>query len=185
VDCPDLSVQEQLRNRQVAQQVIKDTLQKAQSRIKHQSDKHRTERKFEIGDMVYLKIQPYRHTSLSAHRSLKLHSKFYGPFRVLERIGNIAYKILLPTGCQLHNVFHVIQLKKHLGPKAVPSTELPLIDNKGTVKVAPMAILQRRMIPRDNEPVVQWLVQWVNLPEAKATWEDAAFIQKVFPSFHP
>jgi hypothetical protein len=120
VDCPDLPAQEQLRNRQIAQQVIKDTLQKAQARIKNQADKHRTEREFEIGNMVYLKLQPYRNTSLSAHRSLKLHSKFYGPFRVLDRIGKTAYKLLLPEGCQLHNVFHVSQLKKHLGPKAVP-----------------------------------------------------------------
>jgi hypothetical protein len=61
--------------------------------------------------MVYLKIQPYSHTSLSTHRSLKLHSKYYGPFRVLERIGKAAYKILLPPHCQLHDVFHVSQLK--------------------------------------------------------------------------
>lgn len=169
----------------MAQQVIKDILQKVQARIKHQADKHSSERTFSVGDMVYLKLQPYRHTSLSAHRSLKLHSKFYGPFRVLAKIGNAAYKLLLPEGCQLHDVFHVSQLKKHLGPTAIPSPELPLIDAKGTVKVAPMAILQRRVIPRNNEPVVQWLIDWFNMPECEATWEDAAFIHKIFPSFHP
>ena len=97
--------------------------------------------------MVYLKLQPYRHTSLSAHRSLKLHSKFYGPFRVLDRISKAAYKLLLPDGCQLHNVFHVSQLKKHIGPSVVPSLELPLIDDKGNIKVTPIALLERRMIP--------------------------------------
>jgi hypothetical protein len=116
---------------------------------------------------------------------LKLHSKFYGPFRILKRIGKAAYKLLLPDGCQLHDVFHVSQLKRHLGPKAVPSAELPLIDEKGMIKVAPEAILQRRQIPRNNELVVQWLIQWVNLPSSEATWEDASFIRKVFPSFHP
>jgi ribosomal protein L21E len=152
-DCPDITAQEQLRNRQLALQVIKDNLLKAQARIKQQADKHRTEREFTVGDMVYLKIQPYRHTSLSTHKSLKLHSKFYGPFRVLARIGKAAYKLLLPTGCTLHDVFHVSQLKKHIGPQVVPSTELPLIDAKGTIKVAPDTILDRRMIPRNNEPV--------------------------------
>jgi hypothetical protein len=72
-----------------------------------------------------------------------------------------------------------------LGPTAIPSKELPLIDSKDTITVAPEAILQRRMIPRNNEPVVQWLIKWVNLPESEATWEDAGFIRKVFPSFHP
>jgi hypothetical protein len=91
--------------------VIRDSLVKAQARIKNQADKNRSEREFVAGDMVYLKIQPYSHTSLSTHRSLKLHSKYYGPFRVLERIGKAAYKILLPPHCQLHDVFHVSQLK--------------------------------------------------------------------------
>jgi hypothetical protein len=95
-DCPDIIAQEQLRNRQLAQQVIKDNLLKAQAGIKHQADRHRIEREFSIGDMVYLKIQPYRHTTLSTHNSVKLHSKFYGPFRVLEKIGKPAYKLLLP-----------------------------------------------------------------------------------------
>jgi hypothetical protein len=75
-DCPDLTAQEQLRNRQMAQQFIKDNLIKAQTRIKHQADKHRSERELSVGDMVYLKIQPYRHTSLSTHKCIKLHSKF-------------------------------------------------------------------------------------------------------------
>jgi hypothetical protein len=101
----------------------------------------------------------------------------------LERIGKAAYKLLLPTGCQLHNVFHVSQLKKHLGAHAVPSPEL-LIDEKGTIKVDPKAILQRRMIPRNNEPVIQWLIHWINMLDAEARWEDADFIRKVFPSFH-
>jgi hypothetical protein len=77
-DCPDLTAQEQLRNRHAVQQVIKDNLLKAHARIKQQVDKHRTEREFNIGDMVYLKIQPYRHTSLSTHKSIKLLQSFMG-----------------------------------------------------------------------------------------------------------
>jgi hypothetical protein len=66
---------------------------------------------------------------------------------VLERFGKEAYKILLPPHYQLYDFFHVSQLKKHLGPHAVPGPDLPLVDQKGTIKVAPSAILQRRMIP--------------------------------------
>jgi len=83
-DCPEEGARNILQTRQLANQLIKDNLLKAQARIKHQADKHRVERQLEVGDMVYLKLQPYRHSSLSIHRSLKLHSKYYGPFRILE-----------------------------------------------------------------------------------------------------
>jgi len=43
---------------------------------------------------------------------------------------------------------HVSQLKRHIGPRAVPTPDLPLIDEKGNIKVATIEILERRMIPR-------------------------------------
>ena len=159
---------------------IKQNLQQAQDRMKSQADKHRQERTLEVGDMVYLKLQPYRHTSLSLHKCLKLHSKYYGPFRVLAKVGHTSYKLLLPDGCQLHHTFHVSQLKKHLGPKAIPSPNLPLLNPDGTILIAPEAVLERKLIPRVQGsisiPVVQWLVKWQNLPPEQATWEDASFI---------
>jgi hypothetical protein len=110
-----------LQDRQKATQIIKENLTKAQNRIKKYADRKIKERELLDGDMVYLKIQPYRHTSLGLHRSLKLHSKYYGPYRVLKKIGEASYRLLLPEGEQLHPVFHVSQLKKHIGAKAIPS----------------------------------------------------------------
>jgi hypothetical protein len=100
----------------------------------------------------------------------------------LERIGKATYKFLLPPDSQLHNVFHASELKRHLGSKVVPTLGLPLIDDKGTIKVAPEAILERKMVPGNNAPMVQWLI---HMPPEQATWEGASFIHKVFPSFHP
>ena len=168
---------------------IKQNLLKAQDRMKYFADKKRSDRTLEVGDMVYVKLQPYRHTSLSIHKHLKLHSKYYGPFKVLEKIGRVAYRLLLPEGCKLHPTFHISQLKKHLGPEAVPNPQLPLIDDEGHILIQPEAILQRKLVPRVQGdisiPVVQWLIKWVNLPAEKATWEDASFIQKVFPELQP
>jgi hypothetical protein len=62
---------------------IKRNLQLAQERMKKNADRNRSERELTVGDMVYLKLQPYMHTSMGIHRSIKLHSKFYGPFKVL------------------------------------------------------------------------------------------------------
>lgn len=82
-------------------------------------------------------------------------------------------------------MFHVSQLKRHAGRKAIPEPGLPLIDSYGNILTAPVAVLERRLIPRNNAPVVQWKIQWENLPSEAATWEDASFITKVFPNFTP
>ncbi|XBJ16328.1 hypothetical protein VPH35_007992 [Triticum aestivum] len=168
---------------------IKTNLLKAQTRMKHYADKKRSERTLEVGDMVYLKLQPYRHTTLSVHRCLKLHSKYYGPFRIQEKIVLVAYKLLLPEDCKLHPTFHVSQLKKHLGPQAIPHPKLPLINADDTILLEPERLLERKLIPRTQGdiqiPVVRWLIKWCNMEEKDATWEDATFIQKVFPAFQP
>lgn len=184
LDSPNEEVRGILQRRQLANQLIRENLIKAQERINKYANRRRKEREFAVGDMVYLKIQPYKNTSFSLHRSLKLHPKFYGPFQVLERIGMVAYKLLLPDSCQLHLVFHVSQLKKHLGSKVIPSPKLPLTDSEENLKVYPVAIIERRMVPRNNEPIIQWLIQWVNLPLEATTWENTDFIAKVFLDFH-
>lgn len=114
---------------QIAAQ-IKANLLKAQERMKHYADKKRSERSLDMGDMVYIKLQPYKHTTLSIHRCLKLDSKYYGPFRIIQKIGPVAYKLLLPDHCKLHPTFHVSQLKKHLGPRAIPNPNLPLLHER-------------------------------------------------------
>jgi hypothetical protein len=184
---PDAEVT--LQQKESMLKVLQTNLLKAQSRMKKYADMKRTERQFNIGDMVYLKMQPYRETALGLRNALKLSSKYYGPFRILKKVGKVAYQLQLPEGTLLHDVFHVNQLKRHIGPKAVPNPKLPLLTPDGKVKVAPLAILQYRQVPRNagdyDIPVPQWLIHWENLTPAEATWEDAKFIQKTFPSFHP
>jgi hypothetical protein len=150
--------------------------------MKKQADKRRSERTLQLGGMAYLKLQPYRHNALGIHKCLKLHSKY---FKVIQKIGQVAYKLLLPDACAIHLVFHISQLKKHLGPKVIPQQALPLVDSEGNILIQPEALLDRRMITHNNKPVVQWLIKWINLPQTAATWEDVDFIKKVFPEFQP
>ena len=168
---------------------LQQNLAQAQQRMKKFADLHRTEREFVEGDMVYLKMQPYRETALGLRNSLKLASKWYGPFRITKRVGRVAYKLQLPTGTQLHDVFHVNQLKKHLGRAAVPNATLPLLTADGKVKNAPLSILQCRQVPRSvgayDVAVPQWLIHWENLSPAEATWEDAAYIHATFKDSKP
>jgi hypothetical protein len=95
-------------------------------------------------------MQPYRETALGLRNALKLTSKWYGPFIVLQKIGSIAYRLQLPPSSQIYDVFHVNQLKKHLGKEAIPNPNLPLVTSSGKVKIAPAVILQRCLIPRSN-----------------------------------
>ena len=121
--------------------------------------------------------------------SIKLTTKLYGPFHIIQKVGPLVYKLLLPDRVKIHPMFHVSQLKKHLGPTAVPSAHLPLINPDGTILLAPEKLLDRKLIPRVqgdiSVPVMQWLIKWVNLPAESATWEDSAFIQQAFPDFQP
>lgn len=88
--------------------LLKQHLTKAAGRMKQMVDKRRLERVFETGDMVYLKLKPFVQRSLP-HNHHKLSPQYYGPFQVIEKIGNVAYKLKLPI--VLHDVFHVSLLK--------------------------------------------------------------------------
>lgn len=172
-----------LKTKQEMLKQLKYNLAQAQARMKKYADMNRSERTLEVGNMVYLKMQPYRMAAFGLRGPVKLHSKYYGPFRILQRIGTRAYKLLLPEGVQIHPVFHVSQLKLHIGQNVIPSAVLPLITADGHIKTGPVSVLQTRQIPRKNVAVVQWLVQWENMTPEEATWEDADFIKHVFPEF--
>jgi hypothetical protein len=89
----DTEAQDFLVVRQQMLTQLKENLSHAQARMKKYADLKRTERKLDIGDMVYIKMQPYRMAAFGIRQSIKLTSKFYGPFRVLEQIGKLAYKL--------------------------------------------------------------------------------------------
>jgi hypothetical protein len=132
---------------------------------------------------------PQRETALGQGNPLKLASKWYGPFKIIQTVGKRACKLHLPEGALLHDVFHVSHLKKHIGPKAIPSANLPLVTPSGMIKYSPVSILQRRQVPRSagdyDVAVPQWLIQWEGMTEAEATWEDAKFFTKTFLEFKP
>lgn len=98
------AAEDALMCRQQMQQLPKDNLLKAQERMKIYADQRRTERSFQVGDLVYLKLQPYRQTSLALRKSLKLCSKYFGPYKILEKVGQVAYKLALPVSSKIHRV---------------------------------------------------------------------------------
>jgi len=101
---------------------LKDNLQTTHNQHKIYADMHRVERSFEVGDLAYLRFQPYRQSSLKMKGAEKLNLRFYGPYRITKCIEEVAYELELPEGCKIHNVFHVSCLKKALGQHIATST---------------------------------------------------------------
>ncbi|WVZ54613.1 hypothetical protein U9M48_005383 [Paspalum notatum var. saurae] len=98
-------------------------LKEAQSRQKSYADGRRRELSFEEGDSVYLKVSPIRGTKRFQIKG-KLAPRYIGPYKVVRRIGKVAYKLELPESMRdIHDVFHVSQLRKCL---KVPDQQINL-----------------------------------------------------------
>ena len=78
-------------------------------------DRHRVEHSFEVGDFVYIRPQPYQQTSLKKKGAKKLKPRFYGPYKIIRKVGEVACELELPAERKIHNVFHVFNLKKAVG----------------------------------------------------------------------
>lgn len=164
-------------------ELIRKQLIRAQQRMKAQADKNRTEREFQEGDSVFLKLQPYIKSSIASRDHQKLSFWFYGPFKILHRIGKVAYKLNLPVDAKIHLVVHVSQLKKHVPTTVVVSADLFSICTDPCLAIAPLKALKDRSILRGLSTVYQKLIQWSGLPEVMATWEDAGYLKLKYPEF--
>jgi len=91
-------VEDHIEHQQKFIQFLKDNLTMAHNRMKQQENQHHSERSFEVGDWVFLRLQPYKEMSLKpAKKDNKLSPKYYGPYKVLQNIDTMAYKLELPA----------------------------------------------------------------------------------------
>ena len=163
---------------------LKTHLLRAQSKMKVVADAHRRDVQFEEGDMVYLKIQPYRQRSLENCRNEKLAPKYYGPYEVLKKIGAVAYKLKLPSYATIHPVFHVSQLRNAVGATHLPQPLLLQLAADMELQVEPVDVLSIFPAQVRGSAEQEVLIKWKKLPEFEATWELFSVIQEQFPCFH-
>jgi hypothetical protein len=152
-------------------EIIREDLKIAQSRQKSYADPKRREVVFEVGDYAYHRVSPIRSLRRFSIRG-KLSPHFIGPFQVLERQGEVAYRLELPEHLAgVHDVFHVPQLKKcssEVRVEHLPLEELEVKDDL-TYKEHPVKILDISERATRSKVIRMCKVQWSHHLEDEAT----------------
>ena len=170
-------LQEWLKERSAMTQAIKQNLVRAQQRMKVQADKHRLEREFNVGDWVYLKLQPHIQQSVHRRSNHKLSFKYFGPYLILQKIGKVAYKLQLPPNSHIHPVIHVSQLKKALPPETTVSTDEHMQCLTMDITATTPQVLDVTLKKVGNSAIPHALVQWETWPLHWAVWENMFLLQ--------
>ena len=160
-----------LANHQCIRSVLHGRLRKAQENMKKAADSHRQDVSYSQGDWVYIRLRPYRQSSI-ASSYYKLSKSYFGPFQILERIGPVAYHLALPVKSRIHPVFHVSLLKLHPGPPPSTPGVLPMASKDNNPIVTPLTILDWKWNASTTPPSRLVLVQWHGLSPKDSTWED-------------
>ncbi|GKC75777.1 putative reverse transcriptase domain-containing protein [Tanacetum coccineum] len=140
---------------------IKNHLLTARSRQKSYADVRRKPMEFDVGDMVMLKVSPWKGVIRFGKRG-KLSPRYVGPFKIIERIGPVAYRLELPEKLRgIHNTFRVSNLKKCLAVEnlVIPLVEIQLDDKLHFIE-EPVEIMDRevKQLKQSRIPIVK--VRW-------------------------
>nr|GFC71629.1 putative reverse transcriptase domain-containing protein [Tanacetum cinerariifolium] len=139
---------------------------------------------FQVGDEVMLKVSPWKGVVRFGKRG-KLNPRYVGPFKVLERVGDVSYKIDLPKELsRVHNTFYVSNLKKcHADePLAVPLDGLHFDDKLYFVE-EPVEIMDREVKWLKQIRILLVKVRWNSKRGPEFTWEHEDQFRKKYPHF--
>jgi hypothetical protein len=166
--------------------VVRENLRVVQSRQKSYAGHRRRELGFEVGHFVYLQMSPMRGLRHLKVRG-KLTARFIGPFKILEKWGEVAYQLrLLLKLWDVHDVFHVSQLTKCL---RVPEEQIPMEDLDAKEDISyqeyPVKILETSKRVTRNKKIKMCKVQWSHHTEEEATWEREEELKAQLPCFFP
>ncbi|XP_071917037.1 uncharacterized protein [Coffea arabica] len=163
--------------------LVRQRIQTTQSRQKSYADDRRKDLEFAVGDLAFLKITPLK-ASLMSGKGKKLQPRFVGPYNIIQRVGNVAYKLELPPSLsRIHNVFHVSMLKKyHPDPSHILQSESIEIDETLTYEEKPVELLDRKMKELRNKRIPLVKVLWRNHGIEEATWEVEEAIREKYPN---
>ncbi|GJV72043.1 putative reverse transcriptase domain-containing protein [Tanacetum coccineum] len=162
---------------------IKNRLLTTRCRQKSYANVRRKLMEFDVGDMVMLRVLPWKGVLRFGKRG-KLSPRYVGPFKIIESIGLVAYRLeLLEKLCGIHNTFHVSNLKKGLADKnlVIPLEEIQLDANIEE----PVEIIDREVkrLKQSRIPIVK--VRWNSRRGLEFTWEREDFFMRKYPHIFP
>ncbi|GJV75471.1 putative reverse transcriptase domain-containing protein [Tanacetum coccineum] len=161
---------------------IKSRIQAARDRQKSYANIRHKPMVFQVGDKVMLKISPWKGVVHFGKRG-KLNPRYVGPFKVIERVGTVAYKLELPQQLsRVHNTFHVSNLKKCLSDESrvIPLEELRVDDMLHFVE-EPIEVMDReiKQLKRSHIPIIK--VKWNSKRCPEFTWEREDQFKQKYP----
>ncbi|XP_058211669.1 uncharacterized protein LOC131323849 [Rhododendron vialii] len=166
--------------------MIRQRLLTAQSRQKSYADRRHRPLSFEVGDHVFLKVSPRRGLSHFGKKG-KLSPRYIGPFDVIEKIGEVAYRLaLLPRLSNVHNVFHVSMLRKYEPDPlhVLEWSELELEAN-ASYREEPIRILDTRDQVLRGKMIPLVRVLWKSQGSEESTWEREDEVREKYPHLFP
>ncbi|KAI3797668.1 hypothetical protein L1987_32929 [Smallanthus sonchifolius] len=162
---------------------IRKRMAAAHDRQKSYADKRRKPLEFQVGDMVLLKVSPWKGVIRFGKRG-KLNPRYVGPFKIVKRIGLVAYQLDLPEGLSgVHNVFHISNLKICLADEslAVPLEELQ-IDEQLRFIEEPVEIIDREVKTLKCSKIAIFKVRWNSKRGPEFTWERGDQMMRKYPN---
>ncbi|GJS10620.1 putative reverse transcriptase domain-containing protein [Tanacetum coccineum] len=161
---------------------IQQRLQAARDRQRNYTSIRRKPLEFQVGDRVMLKVSPRKSVIRFGKRG-KLNPRYIGPFKILDRISPVAYKLELSEELSnVHNTFHVSNLKKCLSDESlvIPMKELQLDDKLNFVE-EPIEIMDQevKQLKQSRIPIVK--VRWNSKRGPEFTWEREDEIRAKYP----
>ncbi|XP_074561044.1 uncharacterized protein LOC141817266 [Curcuma longa] len=157
-------------------------MSEAHDRQKNYADRRRRPLEFSVGEHVFLRVSPTKGVKRFGLRG-KLAPRYIGPFEILERIGEVAYRLALPPALAgVHSVFHVSMLQKYVPhPSHVLREVHAPLQPDASYEEIPVWIIDRKERQLRNKTIRLVKVGWQHHSDEEATWELEDTIRARYP----